>query len=152
MTRGESRLLRAAHWTVALTGLAWAWMIYFAEPADPYSAVNHPWQPTMQASHILAAPVLILAVGLIWKPHVWSHFRAGMRSRRKTGILLALLFLPMAASGYLLQVAVEESSRAIWSGTHLAASVVWVGVWLMHRWARAHRWIQERDHRAVSGE
>lgn len=136
MTRGESRLLRAAHWAVALTGLAWAWMMFFAEPADPYSVVNHPWQPRMQAAHILVAPILILAVGLIWKPHVWSHIRTGLRSRRKTGILLALLFLPMAASGYLLQVAVEESRRAIWSWTHLAASVVWIGVWVMHRWAR----------------
>lgn len=136
MTRGESTLLRLAHWAVALSGLVWAWMIYFAVSSDPYAAVNHPWQPRVHAAHVLAAPALILAVGLIWRAHAWARIRSGFRSRRATGIGLALLFLPMAASGYLLEVTVEESARAAWSWIHLAASLAWVGCWILHRRAR----------------
>ena len=136
MTRPESLFLRAAHGAVALTGLAWAWMILFAPDTDPYSAVRHPWQPSMQSAHLLAAPLLILAVGLIWKSHAWSRIRSGFRSRRRSGLLLALLFLPMAASGYLLEVSVEESWRLAWRWIHLATSLLWIGAWVLHRWPR----------------
>lgn len=133
MTRTESRLLRAAHWVMAITGIAWTWMIFFAEDADPYSAVQHPWLPGVRSAHVLAAPALILAVGMIWRTHAWSRIRAGFPQRRATGILLGMAFLPMALSGYCLQIAVDESARAAWSWIHLAASGAWIGVWLLHR-------------------
>lgn len=136
MSPSESRLLRAAHWAVAVTGIALVWMIFFAEADDPYSAVNHPWQPSVRSAHILAAPVLIFAVGMIWRPHAWSRIRAGFPHRRATGICLGLIFLPMAMSGYFLQIAVAETARSIWSWIHLAASGAWIVVWLLHRRTR----------------
>lgn len=136
MTRGEAIFLRAAHAAAALSGVAWFWMATFAESDDPYAVVQHPWQPGMQAAHLLAAPALILAVGLIWKTHTWSRIRSGFTARRRSGLALSLLFLPMALSGYLLQVAVDESARRAWQWSHVAASLVWLGAWIVHRWPR----------------
>jgi hypothetical protein len=134
--RFESRLLRAAQFGVAATGLAWGWMLWFAEPDDPYSTAGHPWQPQMHAAHVLLAPALILAIGLIWREHAWARLRSGFRPRRRSGAALALLFLPMAASGYLLQVAVAERARELWTWVHVAASLLWIGAWIAHRWPR----------------
>lgn len=134
MSRGESLFLRGAQAAAALTGLAWFWMANFAESEDPYSVVNHPWQPDVAAAHLLAAPALILAVGLIWRSHAWTRIRSGFRARRRSGIFLALIFLPMAASGYLLQVSVAETARGVWQWIHVAASLIWLAAWIVHRW------------------
>lgn len=115
------------------TGLVYAWMVYLAEPADPYSVVRHPWQPTFQHLHVLAAPLLVFAAGLIWRRHVWNGWRSGIRSRRRSGLSLALSLAPMAASGYLLQVTVEESWRNVWSWIHLATSILWILTYLVHQ-------------------
>ncbi len=136
MTRGESRFLRAMHGAVAITGLLWAWMLWGLSPADPYAVVNHPWQPSVHAAHVLAAPALVLAIGLIWRNHAWARIRSHFRPRRRSGVTLAILFLPMAASGYLLQTAVSERLRTLWLALHLASSALWLAAWIVHRWPR----------------
>ena len=132
MSRGEARLLHAAQGLVAGTGLAWAWMLYFAEPQDEFSILNHPWQDEMQAGHVLTAPLLIFAVAAIWKRHAWQRIRSGYRARRRTGLLLAVSFFPMVASAYLLQTASAESWRQAWLIVHLASSGIWVLAFLAH--------------------
>lgn len=121
------------------TGLVYAWMVYLAEPADPYSVVRHPWQPTLQHLHVLVAPLLVFVSGLIWRRHVWSGWRLGVRASRRSGISLAVSLAPMVVSGYLLQVTVEESWRNVWSWVHLATSLLWVLGYLVHQilaWTR----------------
>lgn len=132
MSRGEARFLHLAQLLVAGTGLVWAWMLYFAEPADEFSILNHPWQDEMQAGHVLTAPLLIFAVAAIWKRHAWKRIRSGFRSRRRTGILLAVSFFPMAASAYLLQVSSDEGWREVWKFVHLATSIAWIAIFVLH--------------------
>lgn len=132
MTRGQLILLHAANVAVAGTGLAYAWMRYLVEPADEWAVVNHPWQPHLQHLHVLAAPVLVFAVGLVWSGHVVAKLRNGRRNRA-AGAGLAALFLPMAASGYLLQVAVDPGWRARWVWLHVAASLLWLGAFIVHQ-------------------
>lgn len=115
------------------TGLVYAWMVYLAEPSDPYAVVRHPWQPVVQHLHILAAPLLVFVAGQIWRRHVWASWRLGIRSRRRSGVSLALSLVPMIASGYLIQVTVEESWRSIWSWVHLATSLLWIFGYLVHQ-------------------
>lgn len=115
------------------TGLVYAWMIYLAEPADPYSVVRHPWQPGAQHLHVLVAPLLVFVSGLIWRRHVWSSWRLGIRARRRSGVSLALSLVPMIVSGYLIQAAVEESWRNVWSWVHLATSLLWLLGYLVHQ-------------------
>lgn len=132
MSRGEARFLHLSQLLVAGTGLAWGWMLYFVEPADEFSILNHPWQGEMQAGHVLTAPLLLFAVAAIWKRHAWQRIRSGFASRRKSGILLATSFFPMAASAYLLQVSSEETWRELWRNVHVATSIAWIAVFLVH--------------------
>jgi hypothetical protein len=126
----------AMHLAIALvggTGLVYAWMIYLAKPTDPYSPVHHPWQPHLQHLHILVAPLLVFAAGLIWRRHVWAKWRAGVPDARRSGLTLALSLAPMVISGYLVQTSVDDSWRKIWGVVHLAASGLWVLGYLVHQ-------------------
>lgn len=132
MTRAEAWLFHAANALVALTGLAYAWTAYFAQPEDPYALVNHPLQPALQHAHVLAAPVLVFAGGVLWQRHALPRVQTGTRARRSSGLALVGLFVPMALSGYLLQVSVEERWRAAWVAVHLATSGLWAAVSALH--------------------
>lgn len=136
MTHREATFLRIAHGLLAASGLAWFGMQQFGGGSDPYSPVGHPAQPWMQAAHLLAAPAFLLAVGLIWKSHAWARIRSGHRARRASGLTLAILLLPAAASGYLLQVSVEPNTRAIWTFVHLVSCGLWLLAWVAHRLPR----------------
>ncbi len=114
------------------SGVVYAVMRFLLRPQDPWSVVNHPWQPAVQHLHVLAAPLLVFAVGLIWERHVVEQWRSGEGRRRSSGALLAVLFVLMAASGYLLQVSVDETWRGLWSAAHVAASTAWLGVFAGH--------------------
>ena len=132
MTRGQLVVLHVANLAVSGTGLVYAWMRFLVEPVDEWAVVNHPWQPLLQHLHVLAAPLLVFAVGLIWSGHVAAKLRNGRRNR-VAGVGLTALFLPMAASGYLLQVAVDPAWRARWVWVHVAASLLWIGTFIAHQ-------------------
>ena len=109
MSRVEAWFLHFATGLVGVTGLVYAWMLYLLVPADSFAVAHHPLQPLTQHLHVLTAPLLVFAVGLVWRRHVWGPYRLGLRDRRRTGITVAATFLPMAASGYLLQTAVDDT-------------------------------------------
>ncbi len=132
MSRFEALLLHLSTALVGGTGLVYAWMIYLVRPSDPYAVVNHAWQPHLQHLHILVAPLLVFAAGLVWKRHIWAGVTSGAGQSRRTGLALALAFVPMAASGYLLQTAVEPGWRKAWMIVHLAASTLWLLGYLAH--------------------
>lgn len=133
MTRSEAWLVHASCALVGVTGVIYGWMRYFAEPADEFAVVNHPAQPLLQHLHVLVAPLLVFACGLVWRDHVWARIRSSFPLRRPTGLLLAALFAPMAASGYGLQVAVDDVWRRVWIVVHVATSVLWIGGYLVHQ-------------------
>ena len=132
MTRGLVWTLHLANLLVAGTGLVYAVLCYAVAPSDPYSVVNHPWQPTAQHLHVLAAPLLVFATGAMWHAHAWSQFRKGVLVRRRSGITLLVSLAPMVASGYLLQTAVDPTWRKAWIAIHLGTSALWVLGYLAH--------------------
>ncbi len=133
MTRGEAWLNHAANLLVGGTGLVYAWMLYLLEPDDPFALVNHPLEPLVHAGHVVAAPLLVFGCGLLWRRHVWARVRSGYAHRRKTGLVLFALVVPMIASGYLLQVAIEDGFRAIWTWTHVGTSLAWIAAYVVHQ-------------------
>lgn len=133
MTRGEAWLVHAGAILVGGTGLVYGWMRYFAEPADEFALANHPWEPQAHALHVVFAPLLVFACGLVWRDHVWGRVRNGFPARRRTGLLLFASFVPMVLSGYLLQTAVDETWRTVWIWTHVATSVAWLGGYAVHQ-------------------
>jgi len=121
-----------ATFAAGITGVVYAVMRFLLKPKDPWSVVNHPWQPAVQHLHVLTAPLLVFAVGLIWETHVVQKWRNGRGGKRWSGIALAALFSLMAASGYLLQVSVDEGWRSFWSTSHLYVSLLWLGLFAGH--------------------
>jgi len=132
VTRAETAIVHLANALVGVTGVVYAVMRYLLEPADEWAVVNHPWQPHVQHLHVLAAPLMVFALGLIWSRHVASRLSNG-REGRGTGLGLLVVFVPMVVSGYLIQVAVEPSWRSAWIGVHLASSTLWLVVFVAHR-------------------
>lgn len=126
MSRFDAWLLHAANLLVGGTGLVYGVFLYLLEPVDPYAVIHHPWQPFVQHAHVWTAPLLVFALGLIWRQHVWRHVKRGQQGRRRTGLFLFACVVPMIASGYFLQTAVEPGWRQAWRIVHVTTGVVWI--------------------------
>lgn len=133
MNRFERYCLHLSTLLVGGTGLVYAWMVYLLKPADPYALVNHPWQPGTQHLHILVAPLLVFAVGVVWQRHIASHWKRGVKGRRTSGLLMVLTMIPMVVSGYLIQTATGDGWRQTWVVVHLVASGLWLVFYLGHQ-------------------
>jgi len=118
---------------VGVTGVVYAVMRYLMEPADVFSVVGHSWQPAVQYLHIVVAPFAVFAFGLIWKGHIYDHYRRGFTSGRRSGIGMMLTMAPMVVSGYLIQVSVGEIWRVTWIVVHCIASFLWITGYLVHQ-------------------
>ncbi len=93
-----------------VTGIGLLWTKYFLEATDPWSVVNHPLQPWLLKAHIVTAPLLVFALGMIALRHIWKHFRNGLRWGRRSGIGTGFVTIPMIVSGYLIQAV----TQAVW--------------------------------------
>jgi hypothetical protein len=132
MTRFEAWLVHIANLLVGATGIAYAILRYAVEPPDPFAAV-HPWLPPVQHAHVWTAPLLVFALGLVWRAHVTASRRLGIATRRRTGTTLMATAAPMIASGYLLQTAVDPTWRKTWLVLHLGTSALWLAATLLHQ-------------------
>ncbi len=77
---------RALHHTatalVGLSGVAYAWMKFMLpEPDDPFTLIRHPLQPWALDLHVLAAPLFMLAVGIILREHILARLTDPRRRR-----------------------------------------------------------------------
>jgi hypothetical protein len=126
LSRAERWLFHASNALVVATGGIYAWMLYALEPQDEYALVNHPWQPALQHMHVWFAPFLVLMAGVLWRAHAAPHLRSGRSTRRRSGIALLALLLPMVMSGYSIQVVTEPAWRTTWIVLHVATSCLWL--------------------------
>jgi len=149
LSRFEAWMLHLSSLMVGGTGLVYAWMVLLVKPADPYAVVNHPLQPATQHLHILVAPLLVFAAGLIWRRHVWPQYRRGAGERRRSGLSMIFLLVPMIASGYLIQTAVDDGWRRAWVWVHLIASGLWLLGYLVHQAPAVWAWLRGRP--VISG-
>ena len=133
MSRFERWLLDISNLIVGGTGIAYAVMKYLMESTDEWAVVNHPWQPHLQHLHVLGAPLLVFACGLLWSTHVAPKLSANDPRGRLTGLSLVVQLIPMVLSGYLIQVSVSEGWRTIWVWVHLVTSIVWLLMAFAHR-------------------
>ncbi len=132
MSRFEAWATHTATILVGGTGLVYAWMRYLMHPSDPFAVVNHPLQPFVQHLHILVAPALVFAAGIMWHQHAWSYWRRGVERHRRSGATLLFTLVPMVVSGYLIQTTVDGDWRRIWVIVHLAVSGLWLLGYLAH--------------------
>jgi hypothetical protein len=126
MSPFERWLLWGSTALVGLSGFAFLWLKYFVVPEDPYAVVNHPWQPFFLKLHILSAPLLVFAVGVVFLRHIWRQFRSGRPGGRRTGLTVVLVMLPMVATGYLLQTVASRDALRWLAWAHIATSTAYV--------------------------
>ncbi|MCH9647965.1 MAG: hypothetical protein K0U98_06985 [Deltaproteobacteria bacterium] len=131
-----------ANLLVGGTGLVYAIYRYGVTPKDPYSVVNHPWQPHAQHLHLLLAPLLIFVVGYSWRRHIGPRLRSRGLRGYFSGLGLAVALVPMVASGYLIQTAVSGNWRKVWVGVHLVTSGLWLLGYLTHQ---VRAWSQQQE-------
>ena len=126
MKRWERWSFNGLNIVVAVTGLAYFYMKYLLLVDDPFSVVNHPWQSSMLALHVVAAPFVILVFGIVLRSHIVKKLVSNGQPDRRTGWTSLISFSAMALSGYLLQVA----SSVAWLDTlvivHVGTSIVFI--------------------------
>jgi hypothetical protein len=104
---------------------------------DEYSRASSPWEPLAHNAHVLLVPLLLFACGVIWKSHIvpkWNGYRASSCKvpKKFSGLSLLFIALPMIATGYLIQVSVDERLRLAFVIVHLMTSAVWTIAYVTH--------------------
>lgn len=132
MKRWEAWVNHAGWSLTAASGVLYGIFKYFVASPDPDSRLAHPWQPALLALHVLAAPVAVFGLGLLFRRHALNHLATGTRERRRTGRMMTLLAVPVAMSGYVLQTLTGDAARR-WTGwTHAALGLVWAAGYALH--------------------
>jgi len=143
----QKKLLWAGNLLVGGTGLLLLWVKTFYSPPLPVdefdlSGLVHPWQSLAQHSHIWSAPILVLAIGMVWHAHAWMYWRDGVRSGKTTGLILLAMAAPMIFSGYAISTTITDQARNLWIWIHLISSAIWLLSFLAHSW---RHWRQKRS-------
>ena len=84
---------------VGLSGVAYGVMKYFLTGSDPDSRVGHPWQQPMLKAHVLAAPFLVFALGLVLQRPRARRLKGGADPGRTSGSGLLGLAAPLILTG-----------------------------------------------------
>ena len=133
----ERWLFHGLHFVVSVSGLVYLLMKWGMTTDDPFALVNHPWQPAMLTTHVVAAPLFVAACGMLFRSHVLKKILVPSLHNRRSGWVSVVSFAVMALSGYWIQVASTPGgvSAAVW--THVVSSVVFIvgyGVHLVIGW------------------
>lgn len=152
MSAFERWLIHIATGFTAATGFVYFGMKYLMRREDPFSAVNHPWQPHVLALHVLAAPLLVFALGLITREHIVGRFLDDRPQRgRGSGAATILAAFPMIVSGYLIQIVTGPPVRRVLVGIHVASGALfalWFVAHLMFAGTKRRSWLGRRAERA----
>lgn len=134
MNRVQRELLLWSSLLTAVTGAIYWWMDAMLEPVGEWAVVNHPLQPWVLKAHIVVAPVLVFAIGLITMDHIWKHVRTGVRRGRRSGLASMWLAAPMVITGYLVQVTTHEGWLAVVAWAHIVTGAAFAAGVLGHWW------------------
>ena len=126
MSRWELFLLHASALAIAISGVVYGVMKYAMTGSDPDSPLGHPWQPGVLKAHVLAAPFLVFALGLVARGHALPKLKSGEKTGKKSGVSLLGLVAPLVLSGYAVQVFTGDSLRRGTGWAHTALGAVWV--------------------------
>jgi hypothetical protein len=122
-----------------LTGVVYLWMDRMMLPIDEFAVINHPLQPWVLKAHIIVAPALVFAIGLIATDHVWKHYRTRERRARRTGSTAMWVLPPMILSGYLIQATTRPTLLAVVAWTHIATGVLYLAAVAAHQLVMSRR-------------
>ncbi len=130
MNKNDKLLVHFANYAVVISGVIYGILKYFFKVESNYGLMTHPLQPTFQHAHVLIAPLFVYSLGHIMKSHILQKLNLFQTPKKKSGLSLTILAVPMILSGYLLQV--EITFKPIWLWSHIVISVLWIPVYLLH--------------------
>jgi hypothetical protein len=133
VTAVERWLLWASAAVTTGTGLVYLWMKYLLTGSDPYTVVNHPLQPLVLKLHILAAPVLVFALGVFTVRHIWPQVVSRRPVARRSGLTTMLVAGPMVLTGYLVQALTNEGWLRAVAWGHIATGLLFALGVVLHR-------------------
>ncbi len=142
MSGFERLALHLGAWLTGLSGLGYGWLRYFKVVQGEFGPEPHPLHSLLQHAHVLAAPLLLFALGMMVRGHFAVKLRVLSREGRRTGWGLAALILPMVASGYGVQVVTDPRWRTGLAWVHGVASILFLLAYLGHGlrfWWQARR-------------
>ena len=116
-----------------LTGAVYGWMKYMLEPLDEWAVINHPLQPLVLKLHIVVAPTMVFAVGMVALSHIWPLWRSGLPRGRTTGIWTALTFGPLVLTGSLIQSVTAPGWLTVVTWVHVTLGLLCAGLFAGHR-------------------
>jgi hypothetical protein len=141
MSSFQKWLLWASSALTGATGLIYWWMTDWMQPLDEFAVINHPLQPLILKAHIVAAPALVFAVGLITVGHIWKQYKRPVSSGRSSGLLSMWVLGPLIMTGYSIQVVTHVGWLEALAWAHLATGGLYlVGLFAHHRAVR-HLWV-----------
>lgn len=143
MNAFQRRLIWSSSLLTGITGLVYWWMEQALEPSQPWAVINHPLQPWVLKAHILVAPVMVFAVGLVAVDHIWRHFRQKVKPGRRSGLLAMAVFAPLVVSGYLIQAVTHQGwlTAIVWA--HVVTGLLYLAALVGH-----HRLFRRRPGRS----
>lgn len=142
MTAFERLTLHMGAWLTGLSGLGYGWLRYFKTVQGEFGPEPHPLQGAIQHAHVLAAPLLLFALGMMVRGHFALKLRGLGREGRRTGWILAALILPMVGAGYGIQVVTEPAWRTALAWIHGLTSLLFLLAYAAHGlrfWLQARR-------------
>jgi hypothetical protein len=103
------------------------------QPLDEFAVINHPLQPWVLKAHVLAAPLMVFAIGLVAAEHIWRQYKLRIAAGRRSGVLSMWMIAPLIATGYAIQVVTHTGWLEALAWAHLATGVAYlVGLALHH--------------------
>jgi hypothetical protein len=126
-------LLLSSSVATGLTGLVYLWMDRVLEPLNEFAAINHPLQPLVLKAHIVVAPLLVFALGVIGVDHIWKYFRGTMKRARRSGVSATWVLVPMVLSGYLIQAVTALFWLEGLAWLHIVTGVFYLGAIAVHQ-------------------
>lgn len=133
MTRFQRWFLYVSTAAATVSGVGYFYMKRFMTPADPWAVINHPLEPWLLKAHILTAPLMLFAVGLITTQHIWRSLKSSLPTGRRTGLVATLTFVPLVVSGYLIQIVASQLLLDVLGWTHLVLGLLCAVAIFEHR-------------------
>lgn len=123
--------LHLAALATAGTGILDGLLRWFGQRAGEFGPEPHPWLGMAQHLHVLAAPLLLFALGMAVRGHLWARLGKG-REGRRTGLATAFLIAPMVMTGYGVQVVTSLAWRSGLGWAHGLSAGVFLLTYLGH--------------------
>lgn len=139
MTRFERWVVWISSITTVVTGVVYLWLKYVLVSDDPFAVVNSPWQGPVLKLHIVAAPTLVFAFGLVAVRHVWRHLRNRVSEGRLSGLAGVVALIPMIATGYLIQAVTDEGWLRALAWSHIGLGLLYAVAILCHQFTAGGR-------------